>query len=199
MSFAEVERALADLHNIASPHRSAFSNRLKNFQRLGFPEGINTGRGKAAAYKIHHVVHFAVLLEFVQMGLTPERAISICSLHLPTIRDAIKVALANHKSGNLSPIMAHFDPAILDSMTEQPFGDEASESFHYSDLDSFKQFLDTLNGSMIRRVAIINFTQMVDALLAYLSSSTRLEEANLITDLDRALQDFQCWTVGLVY
>jgi hypothetical protein len=50
LSFAQVEKALAHTHNIAEPKRRAFAARLQHLQKLKFPAGTNTGRGRAAKY-----------------------------------------------------------------------------------------------------------------------------------------------------
>lgn len=73
-SFGVVEAALAHVHTIREDARSAFSARLKHFQRLGFPPGINTGRGRAASYDIGHLLLLMLALELVQLGIPPERA-----------------------------------------------------------------------------------------------------------------------------
>jgi len=72
--FSEVEAAIAVLHDVPAERRSAFSHRLKHLQRLGFPKGINTGRGKAATYLPEHVFQMAVAVELLQFGFTPDPA-----------------------------------------------------------------------------------------------------------------------------
>ncbi|KXU29941.1 hypothetical protein A0J57_18130 [Sphingobium sp. 22B] len=76
-SFGTVERVLASLHHVAGDRRSAFANRIKNLQRLGYPTGTNTGRGRAAAYDIGALIRLVVVFEFLQIGLPPERAIKV--------------------------------------------------------------------------------------------------------------------------
>jgi hypothetical protein len=75
LSFGQVESVLAALHKIADEKRVTFQTRLKFFQRLGFPEGVNTGKGKAAGYQAHHVLNLALALELLQLGLSGERQI----------------------------------------------------------------------------------------------------------------------------
>lgn len=75
LQYGQVEAILAFLNNIAEDKRVAFQGRLKHLQRLGFPEGINTGKGKAATYTFGHLMQMVLALEFLQSGLTPQLAV----------------------------------------------------------------------------------------------------------------------------
>lgn len=78
--FADVEAALAEVHRIPEERRSPFSNRLKHLQRLGFPPGVNTGRGRAATYFAEHAFLLAVALQLTELSVTPERAIRLIEI-----------------------------------------------------------------------------------------------------------------------
>ncbi|WP_022684603.1 hypothetical protein [Sphingobium bisphenolivorans] len=77
-SFAQVSSILESVHRIAPVHSSAFRARLKHLQRLGFPSGINTGKGKAAAYGFRELMMLAVALQLIEIGMSPEKATGIC-------------------------------------------------------------------------------------------------------------------------
>ena len=77
LRFGELEAGLADINGIPSHQRTAFQARLKNFHRLGFPEGIGKGRGKAVIYTPRELLLMAVAVELTQLGLTPERVIEV--------------------------------------------------------------------------------------------------------------------------
>ena len=59
-SFSLVEEVIAQMNFISDERRSAFSSRLKHFQRLKYPVGINTGRGVAAIYRARHLLLMAL-------------------------------------------------------------------------------------------------------------------------------------------
>ncbi len=77
MKFGELEGLLAEINDIPNAGRTAFQARLKNYHRLGFPEGIGAGRGRAVVYGVGELIQMAVILEMTQLGLTPERAIKV--------------------------------------------------------------------------------------------------------------------------
>ncbi|MFC4594275.1 hypothetical protein [Sphingobium tyrosinilyticum] len=119
-SFGTLEIIAAAMHDIAPEHRSAFANRMKHYQRLGFPAGINTGRGRAATYKAEHVFLLCFALEFAQLGLTTENAIPLISEHLSLVAGAAKEALWRkfyEKEADFTFIF--FDPARLYPLTNE--------------------------------------------------------------------------------
>ena len=87
-NFAMVDHVLSKMHNIDSDHRSAFANRLKHLQRLGYPLGTNTGRGRAATYRAQHFFLLGLALELAQLGLATDSAIPIIYDNMKTIAAA---------------------------------------------------------------------------------------------------------------
>jgi hypothetical protein len=93
--FADVEAALAEMHLIADDRRSAFSNRLKHLQRLGFPPGVNTGRGRAATYYAEHAFLLGVALQLNELSISPERAIKVIELSFEGLAGGALAAINN--------------------------------------------------------------------------------------------------------
>jgi hypothetical protein len=74
-SYGDVEAILARLNRISDDKRVAFRARLKHFQRLGFPPGVNTGTGKRANYTFPLLLMMAFATEFTQAGISPKRIV----------------------------------------------------------------------------------------------------------------------------
>jgi hypothetical protein len=91
--YAEVERVLAELHRIADDKRTAFRARLKHFQRLGFPEGANTGTGKRAVYSSDMLLQLVMAVELVQCGLPPKTIVRLLNDNWETTRRALMYAM----------------------------------------------------------------------------------------------------------
>lgn len=123
--FADIEAALARLHFVAPSRRSAFANRLKHLQRLGFPPGVNTGRGRAADYHPEHLVLLALALELITFGYTPERA-----------KDAIEGSLASLAAGIYratdfeDTIICNFRPQGLSDLQDRTHFEEQGPTLH---------------------------------------------------------------------
>lgn len=74
-SYGDVEAVLSRLNRVADDKRVAFRARLKHFQRLGFPPGVNTGTGKRAIYTFPLLLMMAFATELTQAGMAPKRVV----------------------------------------------------------------------------------------------------------------------------
>jgi len=118
-NFAMVETVLAHIHDIEIEHRSAFANRIKHMQRLGYPTGINTGRGIAATYKAHHLFLLGLTLELAQVGLATDSAIPLLKENSDSIRSALQRALRHRNNMDFDPVFLAFDPAKLSPLMKR--------------------------------------------------------------------------------
>lgn len=74
LNFGTAEDILCDHFRIGEDNRSKFRARLKQLQRMGFPDGINVGRAVNAKYGPTQIFQLAFALEMISFGMTPERA-----------------------------------------------------------------------------------------------------------------------------
>lgn len=74
LSFSAVETLFSIRHSIADESALAFRGRLQHFQRSGFPEGINTGKGRRAQYGWAQLFQLAYAFDLVELGQPPEVA-----------------------------------------------------------------------------------------------------------------------------
>lgn len=64
------------------PQRTlAFRGRFDRLRKLGCPAGVNTGKGRAAAYGWTQIIQLAVALDLINLGLTPEHAAEVATGH----------------------------------------------------------------------------------------------------------------------
>lgn len=75
-SYKDVVETFFLKHQISAERKGAFKGRLQHFQRLGFPPGINTGKGKAASYKWRELILLGLALEYAEIGSTPDRSVA---------------------------------------------------------------------------------------------------------------------------
>jgi hypothetical protein len=93
LSYADVEATLARLNRIADDKRIAFRARLKHFQRLGFPPGVNTGTGKRAVYTFPLLIMLAFATELTQAGMAPKRVVKTLNHSWDTIEWSLLIAI----------------------------------------------------------------------------------------------------------
>lgn len=135
MDFSLSRSAMLDLValtiGVPFAKRSALLGRFQHLQRLKLIEGINPGRGKAAEYGAHQIVVILIAFQMLQLGLTPERTVSVIKGNAERIRKAIGLAVT-YKAGEIGTSMIWFDPAVL-SPSVEGFGDPAASTFDFAD------------------------------------------------------------------
>lgn len=94
LSFSDVETTLVRLNRIADDKRIAFRARLKHFQRLGFPEGANTGTGKRVVYNARMLFQLALATELTQAGMSPKRIVDILDKNWSTCETSLLLTLS---------------------------------------------------------------------------------------------------------
>ncbi len=73
--YSEIFKILSKKHRISRKKTVSFRGRLQHFQRLGFPLGVNTGKGKRVKYTWRELFLMGLALEYVEIGSTPERIV----------------------------------------------------------------------------------------------------------------------------
>ena len=92
VSYGIAEALLVGLFEVPEPKWPAFRARLRLFKRLGFPAGINTGKGKHARYGARELTSLAVAIELLKVTQTSEQAVDLVRSHEETVRRAIREA-----------------------------------------------------------------------------------------------------------
>ena len=203
IKFGELEAALAELNGIPSIQRTAFQARLKNFHRLGFPEGTGQGRGKAVIYGAREVVLMAIAVELTQLGLTPERVIEViredeyplwmcvgmAARALEARREVFNPGPGDFgkecKVWGFSPDCAdnddtdplsmflYCDPAALAPWDDQG-EDRSSATFFYGGSGVIRDNISRWTTGPTRRLALINVTKLLFDLAVHFAGSDGL-------------------------
>ena len=168
-TFAQVEKTLALTHNVDETRRSAFAARLKHLQKMKFPPGVNTGRGRAASYDVGHICLLGVALELNQLGLSPERAVGVITSDHGAIASAfLRAAEEGPPNGSfLQPMFLYLDPAGLTDLMIDHGRDRAARSFYYIDLDSLIKNLQKWGTGGLSRLSLVSVSAMLWDLASY--------------------------------
>jgi hypothetical protein len=159
--FGAVDGLFASLHNIRDDKRVAFRARLKHLQRLGFPPGVNTGTGRAAVYGGEQIFLLGVALEMLQLGLSPERAVSVIRNNQTPISAAARIALTGIEMTPSGPrqMFLRFDPSALNELSTHP-ADEAEKTLWYGADVLIADFIKKAE-KVGTRLALINVTALI--------------------------------------
>lgn len=180
LSFSEVSRILQRVHKVIPDRASAFEARLKHYQKQGFPSGINTGRGRAAEYSADHLMRLAVATEFNQVGLSPDRTISLIESNIDLIQTAFRMASRSILAGDQLPTYLYFDPSNLYDLTADNEGDSADNTFGYAGLGLLHETIDDWTTDTVRRRALIHISALIDALGWALERFTPYSSGDLV-------------------
>lgn len=194
--FAQVEQALAGMHRIATERRSAFQGRLKHYQKQGFPAGINTGRGRAATYYVSHAAQLSIALEMNQVGLIPERAIHLCTLHSSRIQGAISLAITHMMTDDRDPVLIAFDPIALSDLRGEEEWDETEATFDVIGIEEFRLRLADPTHIPFRRYALINVSYMIDELCHRLGQASNYNEYAIMRAIRDSANNLGSWSDG---
>ncbi|MBF9150901.1 hypothetical protein [Novosphingobium jiangmenense] len=70
-TFGKVVQFLAVAFDVSGIKYKTFASRLQQLQKMGLPNGTNTGRGIRAAYETWHLCEFQFYLDLLQAGVSP--------------------------------------------------------------------------------------------------------------------------------
>lgn len=175
-TFGQVEAVLADLNEIATDKRVAFSARLKNLQKQGLQStGSTPGRGKAASLRFGEMMQMALAVDLLRLGLPPQRAAELVrrnwamlrySVYQSTYTQAEMIALAEHE-GETNPTTTWIwlvrNDALAELTTLGVSDFDTYEAIDVISLEGFGSLVDTLANSdsaIDRRTLLINGTQL---------------------------------------
>lgn len=180
LGYGEIEDLLARLHDIAADKRVTLRGRIKNFQRLGWPEGINTGRGKPAIYGFEQTLRLTLSFELLQLGLTPERITDILRSNWHVVVKAAQVA--SDTEGTMicfDPHALHFlsPPEVEDGKLWDP--DKAFQTFKFGSPTYFKNWFDRPGGAGARRMSMIDLSALLHEIRAQTNLSPEQWAAGL--------------------
>lgn len=106
VGFSLVERHLRLILQVGDDDRARFLGRIKQLQRLGFPEGVNIGRGEKLNYTLRHMFQMAVAFELINSGITAKPATRIVSEHWHKFESGIGfVARCATRPGGVSDLL----------------------------------------------------------------------------------------------
>lgn len=179
---------------VPNDRRSAFLGRFQHLQRLSLIEGINPGRGKQAEYQAHQILLIAIAFQMLQLGLSPERGVTIIKKNQEQIRLAIRIAIENQ--GEISPSLLWFDPGILSPAIEgYDVEDLAHATFTQGDgtaaIQMFKRYL--VDGG-VTRLSFISVSNTLASLIRAIEGVSQGDDDPQLTDRTRkfliALKDW---------
>lgn len=160
-SYAQLEATLVSHLKVATEHRTKFSMRIKQFQRLHWPRGVNTGGKSRVSYDAAQLLELALAFELVQLGLPPKRALELVESWWDDLRQAFLRARDNSFPIIFAFLQGDFAGLLAAPMTARSDGVAVIGIDPNDDADQMRQILLVLSQS---RACLINMSAVLRGL-----------------------------------
>ena len=157
---------LAAMFDIDDPNLVAFKGRMQHMQRLGFPPGSNTGRGKPSTYGWRELFLLSMAFQFLEIGATPDRTIAYLTKAeeplLVALRNVVKSVLEGKKAGDFE----NFLKVELSGLQSLQTNREEREQFCVLPHDKIKALFASEGGTISQsRYTFIDLAHVVSIAL----------------------------------
>lgn len=196
LSYAQVVQILSGLNEIAPESDGAFRARLRHFQRLGFPKGSNTGKGRSAEYDLEMLMQLALATEFMQAGITPTRIVELISKNWTSARQNFLISVMPKGTFVSSATKDEIDPDLAlclspESLRElTTYGEEQFDYYEAFQFHAAKSLYEMFNDDEFSpllgtywRWIIILMRPMMFMLLNRLEAVTGVKIADAVREL----------------
>lgn len=158
IGFGETELVLRRILDVPESGLATFRSRIKYLRKLGFPPGLNTGKGTRAVYGGSELLQLGLALTLQQVGLTAEGAVTLMADREGDIA-AAALAVAEGGTGAAASYLM-LDP-VPDSKGVIPLwmGDQRFIS------DALRE---TQGRGGLVRLCIINLTSVIQGIIRWL-------------------------------
>lgn len=164
LSFSQAAELLQGVHAIAPHSIGTFRARLKHLQRLGFPSGINTGKGKAAEYGWREIILIEIAIQFIELGISPEHTRKICVDYEQTIINNIVEFLNSEEFVDHNQRFLVINISSIDHLKFEYERFDPIEILNKTDLISL---FDFSNEILRQRISIINIMAVFGRIIAF--------------------------------
>jgi len=103
-TYRELLATLAYKHEIDDSNKTAFRGRIQHMQRLGFPAGVNTGKGKPAYYGWRELLLLALAFEYLEIGSTPDRCVAEIVKFEDRLLDGLAIVVSADSSDDMDKL-----------------------------------------------------------------------------------------------
>ncbi len=186
---AEILDILSTKHKVIEAKQVAFRGRLQHFQRLGFPAGANTGKGRVASYSWPELFLIGLALDCLEIGSTPDRSVN----EIIKFEDVFLSAVASVAIGNSDEANEDFRCFLIVELSNLMSLKEEKDWSQTVKLLSHKNMMEILSPEGLDAFrspyALIDLRQFLAAILnGVFGCADRSKK--------RILNDLKAWAIG---
>ena len=178
--YSEIFQILSKKHKISRSKSVSFRGRLQHFQRLGFPLGINTGRGRRVKYTWRELFLMGLALEYVEIGSTPERIVQEILKFEDILLDAVARVASPPNTKTEGCFLLTELSGLLALKRESQWGEEI---VLLTQSEMTQVFSDNGDDRYRSPYAIIDLRQFVASILLTVFDIIEISKSQLLEDL----------------
>jgi len=179
---------------------AAFRARLRHFQRLGFPEGSNTGKGKRAEYDLDMLLQLVIGIQFMQAGVTPQRTVHLVTKNWSETRtyllfaSAPKELVAEDGRTLSNELVLCVSPESLRDITTEGESDyDYYEAFNFVEADKLADFFKEMDAAPLLgepyRWIVILLRPLIASVILGLEARLKLDAGETFEELQRIVRE----------
>lgn len=200
LSYSEIISILSALNGIPAESDGAFRARLRNFQRLGLPEGSKTGKGRKADYDLAMLLQLVLAVEFMQAGVSPRQTVAMITTNWE--RALVQLFIAATPAGFISdaenkPLLPDIalctSPESLRDLSKE--GDDRSKpgDFYFIPYDKLTEFFtddDFFPGTGTHyRWVVILLAPLIRDVMAWLDELAGVAPIEMLQELSQMMAE----------
>ena len=199
LTYSDLLKLLASVNYIAPESEGAFKARLRHFQRLGFPTGSNTGKGRKAEYDVDMVLQLALAIQFMQAGIPPQHIVSLITKNWISTRQFMMFATSpeplqmNDGKVLSNQLALCVSPEALRDITISGENElDHYEAFRFVELDSLPAFLGEnpehpVFGSSYRWFIVV-LRPLLSVLIYKMEQELSIDPVEVLSELARSVR-----------
>ena len=183
-TYNEIQEILSQKHDIVDSNKKAFRGRIQHMQRLGFPAGVNTGKGRPASYTWRELLLLGLAFEYLEIGSTPDRAIAeIIKIEDMLLAGVSKVILSDKEPGGADQ-SSHFLFAELSALLTLKTEESSHQQCKILSFEDISQILSLDGNDAFRSpYAIIDLRQFLGGIFMSVLNVCGLNNQILAKDI----------------
>lgn len=185
-AYKKIISILSLSYGIDEQNMTAFRGRIQHMQRLKFPPGVNTGKGKPTPYTWRELFLLGLAFECLEIGSTPER----CVAEITKSEDQLLESLASvilfdeeiHDPDHIR-CLVYLDLSALVSLRSER--NQQEKIAILSPSESSQLFFGRSDSRIQSPYTVVDLRQFVDGLVSSVASVFEMEKADIMQDIIR--------------
>ena len=183
-TYKEIIAILLSIYEIDQPNMLAFRGRMQHMQRMGFPPGVNTGRGRPSCYAWRELFLLGLAFEYLEIGSTPERSVLEIMKFENQLLDGLASVILHDQQpsdANQSRHLLYVELSALSALKTNP--EQRSNCSIFSPSEIFTAFSGQSNSKLSSPYSIVDLRQFFSIFVDQVSKTLEMPRADTLENV----------------